>query len=73
VDPSTGEPTFETSDEEITIFQLMNQTSGFGLEMGEAVQGWKKWSGKATGHTNTCKKVRLSSFLSFFPFLTLSS
>ncbi|GAA5885109.1 hypothetical protein JCM6882_007231 [Rhodosporidiobolus microsporus] len=59
IDPSTGEPTFEESNEEITVATLMNQTSGFGLEMGDAVQGWKKWSGKATGHTNTCKKDNL--------------
>ncbi|GAA6034974.1 hypothetical protein JCM8097_002121 [Rhodosporidiobolus ruineniae] len=59
IDAATGEPTFETSNEEITVAQLMNQTSGFGLEMGEAVQGWKKWSGKAMGHTNTCKKDNL--------------
>ncbi|GAA5829089.1 hypothetical protein JCM11251_004121 [Rhodosporidiobolus azoricus] len=59
IDPSTGEPSFEESTEEITVLSLTNQTSGFGLEMGDAVQGWKKWSGKATGHTNTCKKDNL--------------
>ncbi|GAA5875282.1 hypothetical protein JCM8547_006888 [Rhodosporidiobolus lusitaniae] len=59
IDPASGEPTFETSNEEITVLHLMNQTSGFGLEMGPEVQGWKKWSGKATGHTNTCKKDNL--------------
>lgn len=63
-----GVPVFETSEEEITILHLANQTSGFGLEMGPEVQGWKKWSGKATGHTNTCKLVSGVSLLLFLPF-----
>ncbi|GAA6006122.1 hypothetical protein JCM10207_000530 [Rhodosporidiobolus poonsookiae] len=54
-----GVPVFEESNEEITVATLMNQTSGFGLEMGECVQGWKKWSTHGNGYTNSCLKENL--------------
>lgn len=57
IDPSTGEPKFTTTNEEITVLSLMNQTSGFGSEPGELVSGWKAWSKVGTGFVNSCKRV----------------
>lgn len=58
IDSATGEPKFSTTDTEITILSLMNQTCGFGSEPGPLVAGWKAWSKVGKGFVNSCKRVR---------------
>lgn len=61
INPTTGEPKFSTTDTEITILSLMNQTCGFGSEPGPLVAGWKAWSKVGKGFVNSCKKVSANS------------
>lgn len=59
-----GKPRFEDNSKPVTLLQMLNQSSGFGMEFGEKVQAWKKVADKGTGFVNSCKKVRHSSLYS---------
>ncbi|GHJ84257.1 hypothetical protein NliqN6_0659 [Naganishia liquefaciens] len=50
-----GQPIWEDSHTAVTLRMMLNQTSGFGMEFLEGVQGWKSYSGKGTGFVNSCK------------------
>lgn len=50
-----GTPVMGEANKEITVYTLLNQTSGFGIEFGPVVEAWKKYKG--TGFVNSCKKV----------------
>lgn len=50
-----GEPVFEENTTPITLLNLLNQSSGFGMEFGETVKAWKKVDGR--GFVNSCKAV----------------
>lgn len=52
-----GTPRFEENTKPITLLQLLNQSSGFGIEFGKEVQAWKKVADKGTGFVNSCKAV----------------
>lgn len=62
-----GKPITEKNDAPITLLEMLNQTSGFGMEFGEVVPKWK--AAKGTGFVNSCKVVsRLANLCSlFFP------
>lgn len=53
-----GKARFEKNVKPITLLQMLNQSSGFGMEFGDNVQAWKKVADKGTGFVNSCKKVR---------------
>jgi methyl acetate hydrolase len=55
-----GEPFLKPNDKPITLLQMLNQSSGFGMEFGETVQAWKKVTPKGKGYVNSCKVVRIS-------------
>jgi CubicO group peptidase (beta-lactamase class C family) len=52
-----GEPILKPNDKPITLLQMLNQSSGFGMEFGETVQAWKKVAPKGKGYVNSCKVV----------------
>jgi CubicO group peptidase (beta-lactamase class C family) len=52
-----GQPQFKSDDKPITLLQMLNQSSGFGMEFGETVQAWKKVTTKGKGYVNSCKIV----------------
>ena len=54
-----GSPKLVDNDKPITLLQMLNQSSGFGMEFGETVQGWKKVTTKGKGYVNSCKVVSL--------------
>jgi len=58
-----GEPVFKENSKPITLGMMLNQSSGFGMEFGETVQAWKKYSKVGKGFVNSCKVVGL--FLTF--------
>jgi hypothetical protein len=51
------EPILKPNDKPITLLQMLNQSSGFGMEFGETVQAWKKVTPKGKGYVNSCKVV----------------
>ena len=58
---SSGEPRYRTTEKEITIKAMLNQSSGFGQEFGDKVTLWKKSlpdGAKGKGFVNSCKIVR---------------
>ena len=63
----SGAPSFEKNDKPILLAQMLNQSSGFGMEFGETVQEWKKVTDKGKGYVNSCRAVRRLSLLSFSP------
>lgn len=52
-----GQPKLQPNDKPITLLQMLNQSSGFGMEFGETVQAWKKVTPKGKGYVNSCKVV----------------
>lgn len=54
-----GQPKLVPNDKPITLLQMLNQSSGFGMEFGETVQAWKKVTPKGKGYVNSCKIVSL--------------
>ncbi|BEJ13888.1 hypothetical protein CspHIS471_0310620 [Cutaneotrichosporon sp. HIS471] len=50
-----GKPIMESNDTPVTLGQMLNQTSGFGMEFGDKVPLWKKVADKGTGFVNSCK------------------
>lgn len=52
-----GQPKLVDNDKPITLLQMLNQSSGFGMEFGETVQAWKKVTPKGKGYVNSCKVV----------------
>lgn len=52
-----GQARWEPAATPVTLRMMLSQTSGFGMEFMEGVQGWKKHSGKGTGFVNSCKVV----------------
>ncbi len=58
----SGRPVMERNEAPVTLGQMLNQTSGFGMEFGDKVSRWKKVAEKGTGFVNSCKVVRSSSF-----------
>jgi hypothetical protein len=56
-----GEAILKPDDKPITLLQMLNQSSGFGMEFGETVQAWKKVTPKGKGYVNSCKVVCPSS------------
>ncbi|KAI5453995.1 hypothetical protein NCC49_004988 [Naganishia albida] len=54
-----GHAIWETAATPVTLRMMLNQTSGFGMEFLEGVQGWKRYSGKGTGFVNSCKVENL--------------
>lgn len=52
-----GQPKLVPNDKPITLLQMLNQSSGFGMEFGETVQAWKKVTPKGKGFVNSCKVV----------------
>lgn len=56
-----GKPIMEKNHAPVTLGQMLNQTSGFGMEFGDKVSSWKKVSEKGTGFVNSCKVVRRPS------------
>lgn len=59
-----GQPKFVANEKPITLLQMLNQSSGFGMEFGETVQAWKKVTTKGKGFVNSCKVVCLPTTLS---------
>jgi CubicO group peptidase (beta-lactamase class C family) len=55
-----GEAILKPNDKPITLLQMLNQSSGFGMEFGETVQAWKKVTPKGKGYVNSCKVVCIS-------------
>ena len=45
----------------VTLGQMLNQSSGFGMEFGDKVQKWKVTADKGKGFVNSCKKASLSA------------
>ncbi|ORX37917.1 beta-lactamase/transpeptidase-like protein [Kockovaella imperatae] len=52
-------PIFETNDKPVTLGQMLNQSSGFGMEFGDKVPEWKKITEKGKGFVNSCKVENL--------------
>ncbi|KLT44536.1 beta-lactamase/transpeptidase-like protein, partial [Cutaneotrichosporon oleaginosum] len=48
-------PILEKNEAPVTLLQLLNQTSGFGMEFGDKIPRWKKVAEKGTGFVNSCK------------------
>jgi hypothetical protein len=65
----SGRPVMEENAAPVTLAQMLNQTSGFGMEFGDKVPRWKKVAEKGTGFVNSCKVVRSSSFSLPPPYL----
>jgi hypothetical protein len=56
-----GKAILVDSDEPVTLGQMLNQTSGFGMEFGTKVQLWKKVTEKGKGFVNSCKAVSIAT------------
>ena len=56
-----GEPQYRDNDTPVTLLHMLNQSSGVGMEFGDKVQSWKKYTqqtgGKGGGFVNSCKVV----------------
>ncbi|GMK53796.1 hypothetical protein CspeluHIS016_0103820 [Cutaneotrichosporon spelunceum] len=50
-----GRPVTEKNNAPVTLGQMLNQTSGFGMEFGDKVPAWKKSADKGSGFVNSCK------------------
>ena len=65
-----GEAILKPNDTPITLLQMLNQSSGFGMEFGETVQAWKKVTTKGKGYVNSCKVVCTQHSIQGLPKLT---
>ena len=57
---ANGMAIFEPNHKSVLLSQMLNQSSGFGMEFGDMVPQWKNITDKGKGFVNSCKVVSWS-------------